>query len=169
MADGGWNCEWVAGSVRSSFHSTLNALKGLLYYEAETGGTETLRAARKAGEEYLLQRRLLRSLSTGQFVGPWVATFAYPFRWQYSALKAVDYFLAAARHDGIPPDPRLAEAIGIIRAARQADGSWPQQHRYPGRVWFDVDVPPGEPSRWLTFYGSRAVKQWDDASPSRRA
>jgi hypothetical protein len=26
MADGGWNCEWVDGSTRSSFHSTLNAL-----------------------------------------------------------------------------------------------------------------------------------------------
>jgi hypothetical protein len=29
-ADGGWNCEWVEGSTRSSFHSTLNVLKGLL-------------------------------------------------------------------------------------------------------------------------------------------
>ena len=86
MADGGWNCEWVTGSVRSSFHSTLNVLKGLLHFEAETGGTGTLRTARKAGEEYLLQRRLLRTLSTGQLVGPWATTFAYPFRWQYRAL-----------------------------------------------------------------------------------
>ena len=45
MADGGWNCEWVAGSARSSFHSTLNVLQGLLYYEAKTGGTSELRAA----------------------------------------------------------------------------------------------------------------------------
>ena len=29
MTDGGWNCEWVEGSTVSSFHSTLNALKGL--------------------------------------------------------------------------------------------------------------------------------------------
>lgn len=27
LADGGWNCEWVEGSTRSSFHSTLNTLK----------------------------------------------------------------------------------------------------------------------------------------------
>jgi hypothetical protein len=161
MADGGWNCEWVAGSARSSFHSTLNALQGLLYYEAKAGGTSELRAARKAGEEYLLQRRLLRTLSTGQLPGPWVTTFAYPFRWQYSALRAADYFLAAARHDGIPPDPRLADAIGIIRAARRPDGTWLQQHRYPGQAWFEADVPPGKPSKWLTFYCSRALQQWD--------
>lgn len=123
-------------------------------------------AARKAGEEYLLQRRLLRKLSTGAMVGPWVETWAYPFRWQYSALTAVDYFLAAARHDGIPPDPRLAEAIGIIRTARRPDGTWVQGHRYPGRVWFEVDVAPGEPSKWLTFYGMRALQQWDTATTS---
>ena len=36
LPDGGWNCEWVEGSTRSSFHSTLNSLKGLLYYETAT-------------------------------------------------------------------------------------------------------------------------------------
>jgi hypothetical protein len=43
MEDGGWNCEWVEGSTRSSFHSTLNSLKGLLAYESATGGTEATR------------------------------------------------------------------------------------------------------------------------------
>jgi hypothetical protein len=41
-----------------------------------------------------------------------------------------------------------------------------QEHRYPGRVWFEVDVPPGEPSKWLTFYGIRALQRWSDAIPS---
>jgi hypothetical protein len=53
MSDGGGNCEWVEGSTRSSFHSTLNSLKGLLYYEAATGGTDALRAARHRAEDYL--------------------------------------------------------------------------------------------------------------------
>ena len=98
--------------------------------------------------------------------GPWATTFAYPFRWQYTVLKAADYFLTAARHDGIAPDPRLGEAIEVIRAARRPDGTWLQEHRYPGRVWFEIDVPPGEPSRWLTFYGTRALARWDDAMAS---
>ena len=168
MADGGWNCEWVTGSVRSSFHSTLNVLQGLLYFEAETGGTDALRTARKAGEEYLLQRRLLRSLSTGELIGPWATAFAYPFRWYYSVLRAADYFLAAARHDGVRPDPRLAEAIAIIRTARRPDGTWLQEYRYPGRAWLEIDVPPSEPSRWLTFYAMRALRQWDEAGDPKR-
>jgi hypothetical protein len=166
MADGGWNCEWVDGSTRSSFHSTLNSLKGLLYYEAATGGSDGLRAARRAGEEYLLQRRLLRTLSTGELVGPWVTHFAYPFRSFYSALNAADYFRAATLYDaalpdGARPDPRLADAIGVIRAARRPDGTWLQERRHAGRVWFEVDVAPGEPSKGLTFFGTRVLAWWD--------
>ena len=163
MSDGGWNCEWVNGSTRSSFHSTLNALKGLLYYEASTGGSEALRGARLAGEQYLLERRLLRRLSTGELVGPWATQFAYPFRWFYSALNAADYFRAAAAHDGTAPDPRMAEAIEVIRGARRPDGTWVQEHRHPGRVWFEVDAPPGAPSPWLTLHGSRVLGWWDAA------
>ena len=161
MADGGWNCEWVDGSTRSSFHSTLNSLKGILYYEAVTGGNDGLRAARRAGEEYLLERRLLHTLSTGELVGPWVTWFAYPFRWFYSALNAAEYFRAAALHDGTTPDPRIADAIEVIRGARRPDGTWVQERRHPGRVWFDVDVAPGEPSKWLTFFGTRVLAWWD--------
>ena len=166
LADGGWNCEWVEGSTRSSFHSTLNVLRGLLSCEAATGGSDALRAARRAGEEYLLERRLLHRLSTGEPVGPWVTWFAYPFRWFYSALHAADHFRAAALHDGVAPDPRLTEAIEVIRSARRPDGTWLQERRHPGRVWFDVDVPPGEPSPWLTFYGTRVLDWWDAAARS---
>lgn len=76
-------------------------------------------------------------------------------------LSAADHFRAAALHDGTAPDPRLAEAIDLIRAARQPDGTWLQARRHPGRVWFEVDVPAGEPSKWLTFYGTRVLEWWD--------
>ncbi|WP_129336975.1 squalene cyclase [Cellulomonas endophytica] len=169
--EGGWNCAWVEGSRRSSFHSTLNAVKGLLAYEAATGGTggtggtDQLRAARHAGEEYLLQRRLLQRRSTGELVGPWATRFAYPFRWAYSALHALDHLRAAALHDGVPPDPRLAEAVAVVRAGRRPDGTWTQEGRHPGRVWFEVDVPAGERSPWLTFLALRTLSWWEGTGP----
>ncbi|GAA3845220.1 hypothetical protein GCM10022243_09430 [Saccharothrix violaceirubra] len=161
LPDGGWNCDWVEGSTRSSFASTLNALKGLLAHEIATGGTAASRAARRAGEEYLLRRGLFRRLTTGAQVGPWATTFAYPFRWQYSVLRAADHFREAAAVDGTPPDPRLADAVELIRATRRSDGTWLQEARHPGRVWFEVDVAPGEPSKWLTLVGTRVVEWWD--------
>lgn len=161
LPDGGWNCAWVEGSTRSSFHSTLNSLTGLLANDVATGGTDATRAARHAGEEYLLERALLRRLSTGEPVAPWVDRFTYPFRWRYNVLAAADYFRQATTFDGTRPDPRMADAIEMIRAARQPDGTWLQGAVQPGRVWFDVDVPEGEPSKWLTFHGTRVLAWWD--------
>lgn len=164
LEDGGWNCEWVEGSTRSSFHSTLNSLKGLLFYEISTGGSDALREARHMGEEYLLRRHLMRRLSTGEPVAWWVDKFAYPFRSFYSVLNAADYFRAASLYDGTAPDPRIAEAIEVIRSAASPDGTWMQARRHPGRVWFETDVDAGEPSKWLTFYATRALRWWDAAA-----
>lgn len=161
--DGGWNCAWVDGSTRSSVASTLNSVKGLLTHEILTGGSPELRAARHAGQEYLLERRLLHRLTTGDLVVPDVTHLAYPFRWRYSALNALDHLRAAALHDGAAPDPRLAEAVESVRVARRPDGTWLQERRHPGRVWFDVDVPPGEPSPWVTFLALRVLDWWEGA------
>jgi hypothetical protein len=161
LADGGWNCEWVNGSARSSFHSTLNSLKGLLWYDTLTGGSETTRDLRSSGEEYLLSRGLYRRLSTGEPVGPWTSEFTFPYRWVYSVLNAADYLRSAALFDEGAPDPRLADAVELIRAARQPDGTWVQGRTHPGRVWFDIDVPTGEPSKWLTFHATRSLEWWD--------
>ncbi|HEX4362115.1 MAG TPA: squalene cyclase [Pseudonocardia sp.] len=161
LPDGGWNCEWTSGSTRSSFHSTLNSLKGLLAHETATGGTAATRAARRAGEKYLLRRGLFRRLTTGEPVAAWVNRFGYPFRWSYTVLNAAEYFRLAALRDGAPPDPRMADAIALIRAARQPDGTWLQARLHPGRVWLEVDVPVGEPSKWLTLFGTRVLDWWD--------
>src|SRR5688572_19136666 len=70
LDDGGWNCEAEYGSVRSSFHSTIDVLEGLLAHEQATGGTAESIAVRRRGETYLLERRLLRRKSTGEIVNP---------------------------------------------------------------------------------------------------
>jgi hypothetical protein len=163
LADGGWNCEWVEGSTRSSFDSTLNSLKGLLAHEVATGGTQATREARRSGQEYLLQRRLMRRLSTGEPVRDDLTRFVSPVRWRYDLLNAADVFRAASLVDGTPPDPRMADAIEAIRALRQPDGTWLQGGRARGRVWFDTDVAQGEPSKWLTLYGTRVLAWWDAA------
>lgn len=166
LADGGWNCEAEEGdSVRSSFHSTLNAVRGMLAYERITGDT-SLREARHGGEEYLLERHLMHRLTTGETVGEFVARFVYPNRHRYSALAALDHFRDAALLEGTAPDPRLAEAVEVVRAARRPDGTWLQTTPLAGRTWFDVDVPEGEPSRWLTLIGTRVLEWWDGAQPS---
>jgi hypothetical protein len=93
-----------------------------------------------------------------------VDQFAYPFRWRYNVLNAAEYFRQSCEFDSERPDPRMAEAIEIIRSARTRAGTWIQHDRQAGRVWFEVDVPAGEPSRWLTLYGTRVLTWWDAES-----
>ena len=163
LSDGGWNCEAEEGdSVRSSFHSTLNALRGMLAWERITGD-DSLRRTRHAGEEYLLSRRLLFRASTGEPVGPFVDRLVHPNRHRYNALAALDHFRDASALEGTAPDPRLAEAIAIVRGQRREDGTWLQGRPLPGRTWIDVDVPEGEPSKWLTLIGTRVLDWWDEA------
>ena len=58
----------------------------------------------------------------------------------------------------------MADAVELVRAARQSDGTWLQGPRLPGRVWFEVDVPEGQPSKWLTLSATRVLAWWDAAA-----
>src|SRR5688572_12454777 len=101
LEDGGWNCEVENGSVRSSFHTTINVLEGLWAHERATGGSAESIAARRRAEEYLLERKLFRRKSSGEVVNPAWLQFSFPARWHYDVLRALDYFRSA----GGAPDP----------------------------------------------------------------
>ncbi|MGO2037859.1 MAG: squalene cyclase [Brevibacterium sp.] len=164
--DGGWNCEWVEGSQVSSFHSTLNALIGLLDYQQVTGDYARVSEARTRGEEYLLTRDLFRRQSSGEPFDDRVFALFHPRRWFYGILPATDYLRRAAQVDRAVPDPRMSEAIESIRSQREDDGFWLQGHRHDGEVWFHVDVDPGQPSKWVTLQALRVLDWWDGAHSS---
>ncbi|MGO3429898.1 MAG: hypothetical protein ACTIME_06125, partial [Cellulosimicrobium funkei] len=60
-----------------------------------------------------------------------------------------------------PRDPPAGDAHSPVRRARRPDGTWLQGRRHPGRVWFEVDAPAGEPSRWLTYHATVVLDWWD--------
>jgi hypothetical protein len=155
LDDGGWNCEVENGSVRTSFDTTINVLDGLLAFRRRTGGSAAVTAARRRAEEHLLERNLFRRRSTGEVVQPAYLDFAFPYYWHYDVLRALDYF----RESGAVPDPRLREALELVRSKRQPDGRWLLDGIHPGRVYFDLESPVGAPSRWNTLRAMR-VLEW---------
>jgi len=160
LEDGGWNCEAENGSVRSSFATTINVLEGLLSHERATGGSAESIAARRRGEEYLLQRQLLRRKSTGEVVHPAWLQFSFPTRWHYDVLRALDYF----RSVGDVPDSRMDEAIGVLRSKQQPDGTWLLENTHPGLIHFPLEDGDGRPSRWNTLRALR-VLDWYASTP----
>lgn len=160
LADGGWNCERCNGSSRSSFATTINVLEGLLEFERVTGGSTQSRDARRRGEEYLLARSLFRRASTGEPADDQFLS-TYPTRWRYDVLRALDYFRAAGRVDEGQPDPRLGEAVELVRSKRDETGRWQLDWVPRGPTLFDLDDGPGKPSRWITLRALRVLRWWD--------
>jgi hypothetical protein len=154
MRDGGWNCEQENGSTRGSFHTTIDVLDGLLEYERAMGRTPQVSAARLRGQEYLLERRMLRRLSTDEVIDPKWTQFSYPTYWHYDVLRGLDHMRAA----GVVPDERLAEAIDLVESRCDGDGRWPLENPHPGRMHFAMDEGEGRPSRWNTLRAMRVLR-----------
>ena len=125
--------------------------------ERATGGSTASIAARRRGEEYLLERKLFRRKSTGEVIDPAFLQFSFPTRWHYDVLRALEYFRAA----GGRPDPGLDEALTLIRSKQQPDGTWLLENTHPGAVHFALEDGDGRPSRWNTLRALRVLR-WSE-------
>jgi hypothetical protein len=161
LSDGGWNCEAETGSTRSSFHTTICVLEALLEYELTCGVSPEVSEARLRGQEYLLERRLLRRRSTGEVIedrkapGANWTRFAHPTWWHYDVLRGLEYL----RRAGVKPDNRVTEAIDLVASKCDSDGRWLLEVRYPGRMPVEIDEGESRPSRWNTLRALR-VLEW---------
>jgi hypothetical protein len=155
LDDGGWNCE-APESTRSSFHTTICVLEGLLEYERAVGSAPEIAAARRRGEEYLLKRALYRRLSTGDVAHPAFLKFAFPTRYHYDVLRALDYF----RDTGLPPDGRVADAMHLVETKRQTNGRWLLDDAHDEALALPFSESVGQPSRWNTLRALRVLR-WD--------
>ena len=157
LEDGGWNCE-APKSARSSFHTTICVLEGLLEYERAVGSVPDIEAARRRGEEYLLARCLFRRLSTGDVAHPAFLELAFPPRYHYDILRALDYFRNARGNPDSGPDARISDAMHIIESRRQPDGRWLLERAYDEALALPIGESVGEPSRWNTLRALRVLR-----------
>src|SRR5439155_1413362 len=113
----------------------------------------------RRGEEYLLERKLVRRKSTGEVVNSAWLQFSFPPRWHYDVLRALEYF----RSVGDVPDSRMVAAIDLLRSKQQPDGTWLLENTHPGKVHFALEDGDGRPSRWNTLRALR-VLSWCEQS-----
>jgi len=154
LEDGGWNCE-APKSRRSSFHTTICVLEGLLEYERAGRKSAAVTKARKRAENYLLERRMFRSLRTGKVIDKRWLRFSFPPFWRYDVLRGLDYL----RNAGIKPDSRVREAIEIVIERRHQNGRWPLNLLHPEHIPLEMETGVGRASRWNTLRAPR-VQRW---------
>jgi hypothetical protein len=159
LEDGGWNCE-APKSGRSSFHTTICVLEGLLDYERAGRKSEAVTKARKRGENYLLERRMFRSLRTGEVIERRWLRFSYPPLWHYDVLRGLDYL----RNAGIEPDSRVREAVEIVIQRRHQNGRWPLNPLHPERIPLKMETAVGSASRWNTLRALRVLHWYNNST-----
>lgn len=161
LRDGGWNCWAEFGATVSSFHSTICAVEGLAAWQATGRADPATADALGTGEEYLLARGLVRRLSTGEVADPRMAMLSHPVRWFHDVLRGLEHFRRVDRRD-----PRLREAVELLRSKAGADGRWNLENRHEGPAWFDFADNEGMPSRWVTLRALRVLRWWDGDAPA---
>jgi hypothetical protein len=167
--DGGWNCR--RGRARpepthSSFHTTFNVLDGLREHVERGAGArlDAAAAAERRATEFMLAHRLYKSHRTGAEIDRRFALLSFPPRWHYDVLRGLDYFARA----NAPYDPRFDDAIALLRSRQRDDGTWPVQHKFGGKVFFEMEKI-GKPSRWNTLRALRVLRWWDTQSRRRKS
>jgi hypothetical protein len=157
LDDGGWNCETVrSGSRHGSFHTTIAALEALHAWTLGTAPDGTIARASARGQEFFAAHRMYRSHRTGDVVDPALTRMVFPPGWHHDVLRGLDHFQA----DRAPADPRLDDAVALVRARRRPDGTWTTNAPYPGRSWFPLEQA-GQASRVNTLRALRVLRWWD--------
>jgi hypothetical protein len=159
LEDGGWNCE-APKSRRSSFHSTICVLEGLLDYERAGGKSRAVTKARKRAENYLLERHMLRSLRTGEVIDKRWLRFSFPTFWHYDVLRGLDYL----RNAGVKPDSRVRDAIETVIERRHQNGRWPLNLLHAEHIPLEMETAVGRASRWNTLRSLRVLRWYNNSA-----
>jgi hypothetical protein len=88
---------------------------------------------------------------TGKPSGNWWK-FGFPSFYAVDVLQNVE---ALARL-GYGKDPRLANALQIIRDKRDSLGRWLNEHDYAGKTWGNFG-PKKQPNKWVTLRAQRVL------------
>ena len=167
LEDGGWNCEaWPflspkrPPSRRSSFHTTICVLEGLLDYERAGRKSAAVTKARKRAETYLLERHMFRSLQAGEVIDKRWLRFSFPAFWHYDVLRGLDYL----RNAGIVPGVRVNEAIEIVIDRRHQNGRWPLNLLHRERIPLEIETGVGGASRWNTLRALRVIRWYNNST-----
>jgi hypothetical protein len=161
MPDGGFNCECTRKNVKhSSMHTTISVLEGIWEYikAGNQHRLDELSQAKKDAEAFLLKHRLYKSSRSGEIIDKKWTMLSFPSRGRYDILRALIYFVDA----GTPYDPRMDDAVNLLKSKQRKDGTWPVQAKHPGQVHFDMEKT-GASSRFNTLRALRVLNEYSVA------
>ena len=80
--------------------------------------------------------------------------FGFPVFYVTDLLQILEVFAEL----GMLYDPRLKNALDIVRSKQDAQGRWPLEYSYKGKTWIDVGETK-QPNKWVTLRALRVLKR----------
>jgi hypothetical protein len=141
-------CAWGAVKVMLAFGKLPPEKRTPLINRAIKTGVDFLFSKDPAKADYPLGHS---PKPTGKPSGNWWK-FGFPSFYVCDILQNAE---ALARL-GYGKDPRLANALQLIRDKQDSQGHWLMEHNYSGKTWVDFG-PKKQPNKWVTLRALRVL------------
>ena len=142
-------CAWGGTKVMLAFSKLPKAKRTPLIQEAINTGIDFLFSTDPAQADY-------PSGYSNKPSGNWWK-FGFPVFYVTDLLQIVEALVGL----GYGSDPRLANAIKLIKEKQDADGRWLLAYDYMGKTWVDFGAK-NQPNKWVTLRALRALKSSED-------
>jgi hypothetical protein len=145
-ANKGLSCAWGAAKVMLAFSLWPKERRTPLIERAIQQGVDFLFSTDPARADYPCGNTPKPSRNW------WL--FGFPVFYITDILQIVEALVSL----GYGGDPRLENALQLIRDKQDAQGRWALEYGYQGKTWVDFG-PKKEPNKWITLRALTALKE----------
>jgi hypothetical protein len=138
-------CAWGAAKVMLAFSQLPKDRRTPLIERAIQQGVEFLLSSDPARAEYPTRTGAKPSRDWWKF--------GFPVFYITDILQIVEALVGL----GYGADPRLANAMQLVREKQDAQGRWALEHDYSGKTWVDFG-PKEQPNKWVSLRALRVLK-----------
>ncbi len=143
---------WGAHSCHMGVAKTLKALAAI----PEKSRSQLTQEKLDALVEYFLKHHIYkRSHHLDTISKPGWTRFGFPLMYQSDILELLDIMASLHIHD-----PRLQEAIELVKDKQLANGTWKLANSFNDRLLVPSEEK-GKPSKWITLRALRVLKEYD--------
>jgi hypothetical protein len=131
------------------------SLKALAAIPKESRGQKVEAKIAELAEYFLIHRIHKKSHDPAVVAKPGWTRFGFPLMYGTDVLELAGIFADLGVRD-----PRLEDALELIRGKRGEDGTWRLENTFNGKTTVAVEAK-GEPSKWITLRAMRVQKAYE--------
>ena len=130
------------------------ALKALAAIPEEKRSEDVEKKIKELAEYFLKHHVYKKSHSLNEISRRGWLKFGFPLMYQTDILEIMNIFA-----DLKIIDPRLDEAVKIVKSKKTEDDKWKLENSYNGKMIVDIEKK-GQPSKWITLRALKVLKEY---------